>query len=88
MYGYNTAIDVVNATQYNKLYYGPTFGLGLDFRFRHYSNGYWTFAILVPVRNSDPSNYMNNLQNNDNISFSNGLSSVDVSVGYNIILSY
>src|SRR5208283_3104239 len=39
MYGYYAAIDITNATQYNKLFYGPTIGFGLDFRFRRESNG-------------------------------------------------
>ena len=32
MYGYTAVITVKNASQYDKIYYGPTFGAGLEVR--------------------------------------------------------
>jgi hypothetical protein len=87
MYGYNTAIAVVNATQFNKLFYGPTIGFGLDFRFRLQNVGYWSMAILFPIRGSDVDDYINNLQTTQNITFSSTPSPVAVSLGYRFIIN-
>ncbi len=88
MYGYYAAVDVTNATQLNKLFYGPTIGFGLDFRFNRESNGYWSVALLIPIRNTDPQNYINNLVNNDGATSVASLSPVSFSIGYNFIFSY
>ena len=53
MYGYNAAIAVLNASQYNKLFFGPTLGVGIDFHRKSLNRGYWSFALLVPIRNSE-----------------------------------
>lgn len=49
MYGYNAALVVKNAHQFNTLYYGPSFGAGVELR-RRRGNGSWHFAILRPDR--------------------------------------
>lgn len=49
MYGYNAVIKVVDAEQYDKIYYGPTFGAGIEVYARRNTN-YWHVAVLVPVR--------------------------------------
>ncbi len=60
MYGYVAAMKVTdsynNTTVYQKTYYGPTFGLGFDRRGSQYSKGYWSFALLLPIRNSEYQN--------------------------------
>ncbi len=57
MYGYIAAMKVPdindNNTLYQKTFYGPTFGLGCDKRGSQNSKGYWSFALLVPIRNSE-----------------------------------
>jgi len=87
MYGYNSAIVITNATDYSKLFYGPTFGFGMDFRSRRARIGYWTLAILFPIRGSDVSNYIDDLKNNHGATFSNDLSPVAFSIGYRFILN-
>ncbi len=86
MYGYNAAIAVSNATEYNKLFYGPTFGFGIDYRSSKESIGYWSFAILVPIRSSDVDNYIDDLKTNHGATFSSSLSPIGISLGYRFIL--
>jgi hypothetical protein len=85
MYGYNAAVAVTNATQYNKIFYGPSFGFGLDFRGRPEKRGYWSLALLVPVRGSDVDNYLNDLRSKGVVIGS--LPSVAVSIGYRFIIN-
>lgn len=83
MYGYNTAIAVTNATQLSKIFYGPSFGAGVDFRSR--SRAYFTAALLVPIRGSDVDDYMNHLKSMG-VAFTNSLPAVGVSLGYRFVL--
>ena len=82
MYGYNTAIGVTNGEQYNKLFYGTTLGIGLDYRPRRAKKNYWAFSLLFPIRGSDVDNYMTYLEAFHGIVFKNELSSVAISIGY------
>lgn len=85
MYGYNAAIAVKNASKFNKVFYGPTLGFGLDFRPKDKSkNGYWSLALLVPIRNSDVDQYIDDLKNNEGIEFENELLPIGFSIGYRI----
>lgn len=87
MYGYNTAIKVENAIAYNKFFYGATVGVGLDFHSKSASKGYWSIAILVPIRGSEVNNYINDLKNSHGVEFKNNLSPIGFSIGYKIILN-
>ncbi len=86
MYGYNTAIKVKNGESYNKLYYGATVGVGLEFHSKSISRGYWTVAMLVPIRDSDAEQYIDKLKSNPNIEVKNEPWPVVFSVGYKLIL--
>ena len=81
MYGYNTAVFVTNDAQYNKLFYGPTVGGGIDIGSLVAKHGYLSIAVLVPIRNSDPQNYIDELQNMG-VDFKNNLLPVSFSFGY------
>ncbi|MFP5041237.1 hypothetical protein [Parasediminibacterium sp. JCM 36343] len=53
MYGYNAAIKITTVggqTIENSLYYGPSFGVGIERKRRAYKKGCWSFALLVPIR--------------------------------------
>ncbi|HEX3768627.1 MAG TPA: hypothetical protein VHT72_09635 [Puia sp.] len=53
MYGYN-AVGISDADKgLNRIFYGPSFAIGFDLHKRRNSLGYWSFALLVPIRNSD-----------------------------------
>ena len=86
MYGYNTAIKVKNDEGLNKQFYGTTVGVGLDFHSKSKSKGYWTIAILVPIRGSEVKNYIDELKSHPYIKFKNDLWPVAFSVGYRLIL--
>ena len=87
MYGYVTVIKVQNGDQYNKTFYGPTFGLGCDFRSGSSTKGYLTIALLFPVRGPEVQKYINDLKNHYNVDFKNGLIPVTLSVGYMFIIN-
>lgn len=86
MYGYNAAIAVVNAEQYDKLFYGPSFGFGVDIRRKWERREYLSMALLLPVRKKGVREYYNLLQNRG-VEFENFLPPVAISISYNIILN-
>lgn len=87
MYGYNAAISVINASQHNKMYFGPTLGGGIDLRSGRSTRGYWSFAILVPIRNPEVFEYMDSLERDYGVEFQIGLLPVGASVGYRFIIN-
>jgi len=86
MYGYNAAIVISNAEQYNKLFYGPSFGLGFDIRQKWGKRGYMTVALIVPVRNKDVNDYIDQMKDRG-VEFTNNLYPVLFSAGYHIIMN-
>jgi hypothetical protein len=82
MYGYNAAIAVLNASQYNKIFYGPTIGLGIDIGARPNKSGYWSLGLFFPVRGDEVDKYFTDLKNNHNIEIKNSLWPVAISIGY------
>jgi len=81
MYGYNAAIKIENAEGYNKLFYGPSFGFGLDFRSKRMKKGYWTVALLVPIRRSEVNEYIDAMES-DGVEFNTKLLPITYSIGY------
>jgi len=86
MYGYNAAVAVLNESQHNKLFYGPTLGAGIDFHRNPQKRGYWSFAIFVPIRNTEVKEYIETLENDYGADFQNALFPVTVSIGYKFII--
>jgi len=82
MYGYNAAVAVLDNMTYSKFFYGPSFGVGVNLYSRRPRSGYWSLAVLAPVRSPDVNNYINTLKTDDNINFTQTLIPVTVSVGY------
>jgi hypothetical protein len=87
MYGYNAAVHVKDAMQYDKLFYGPTFGIGLDIKASRKNKDYWTLGLLIPVRKPEVDDYIDDLKNNHGVEFSNDLIPVGISIGYRIFLN-
>ena len=87
MYGYNAAIAVMDASQYNKFFYGPTIGVGLDYRANPVSKGYWSMALFVPIRSSEVKDYIDDLKDNHGVEFKTGLIPVAISIGYRFRLN-
>jgi hypothetical protein len=86
MYGYNASIVVANATQYNKLFYGPTIGFGLDIKSTS-NRGYLSVDLLIPIRSSEVQSYIDELKNNHGVEFKNSLLPISISVGYRFVLN-
>ena len=86
MYGYNAAIAVMDKTSLNKLFYGVSFGIGIDTRIKNDKRHYWTFAILVPIRSEDVDQYVDDLKNNEGVEFKNELLPIGFSIGYKYCL--
>jgi hypothetical protein len=86
MYGYNAVIVVKNGSEYDKMFYGPTVGAGIDFRLRPGRSGYWTLGLLIPIRGSNVTNYIDDLKNNHGIDFKNELSPIGISFGYRFVI--
>jgi hypothetical protein len=88
MYGYNAAVAISGSSQFDKLFYGPTLGAGIDLRSKKtFSKGYLSLAIMVPIRNSDAQNYIDLLKNQYGASFTSNLIPIGFSVGYKFILN-
>ena len=85
MYGYNTAIGIKDGEQYNKFFYGTTIGVGLDFKLHR--KGYFTMALLLPLRGQEVQDYLNDLKNNHGVTFKNDLIPVGFSFGYRLMLN-
>jgi hypothetical protein len=86
MYGYNAAVYVANSMQYDKLFYGPSFGAGVDIGAMREGRGYLSLAILIPIRSPDVDNYINSLKTNYGVTFNNTLLPIAFSIGYKIII--
>ncbi len=82
MYGYNTAIVVSNDSDMNKLFYGATFGVGVDIRPKPWRLGYFSCAVLIPIRGDDVDKYIDN----NNLDLETGLIPIGLSFGFNFIL--
>lgn len=86
MYGYNAAIRVPGASQYDKIFYGPTLGGGIDLHSLRHKKGYWSFALLIPIRSADVNHYIDDLKTNHGVTFKNELLPVGFSIGYRFII--
>ncbi|HVU56561.1 MAG TPA: hypothetical protein VHD83_15960 [Puia sp.] len=82
MYGYNAAVHVSGASQYDKMFYGPSFGLGFDLGSHEEDKGQFSFAIFVPIRSPNPNDYMDYLKDNYGIGFKNKILPIGFSIGY------
>lgn len=96
MYGYNAVIKVKieepysmmrDRDRYNRIYYGATLGFGLDVKSAWPGpTGYWTFALLVPIRSSEVYDYIDKLENNNGVDFKQKLFPIAISIGYRVII--
>jgi hypothetical protein len=86
MYGYNAAVKVMDEPEFDKLFYGPSAGGGIDLRFRG-NKSYFSFGIIVPFRDNEVDEYMDMLEQEHNINFESGLIPVTISFGFKIIIT-
>lgn len=86
MYGYHSAVQIDGNTDLNKLFYGPTFGAGIDWRVGKLRKNYIALALTVPLRNGDEKEYKQMLINNYGAQFTNDFLPVGLSIGYRLRL--
>ncbi|MBP6411114.1 MAG: hypothetical protein KA313_08455 [Pseudarcicella sp.] len=67
MYGYNLVYVIEGAEQLNKVFYGPSLGIGWDSKYYPGSPGYFTLGIILPFRSKESEEYYNILTSNPNI---------------------
>jgi hypothetical protein len=82
MYGTNTAIMIIDASEYNKIYLGPTFGAGVEMRFGKQKVNGLNVALLYPVRSQEYKNDIDALNRNPYIESIDEPLPVGISVGY------
>lgn len=82
MYGYNTVYKIRNGGSYNKMFFGPTIGMGIETPLRPHRTGYWSFALLVPIRSAEALNYRDYLKSSAFITIEQDLLPVAFSIGY------
>ena len=81
MYGYNTGLIISNDSDLSKIFYGGTVGFGFDFKSTK-RKSYWTLGLLIPIRNEEVFDYMDYLEDEENVDFQKDLSPILISIGY------
>jgi hypothetical protein len=84
MYGYNAVIIVEGADEWNKAYYGPSFGGGIELNFSNKQN-FMNFGLLIPLRPQNYRDAMDALLSNPSIEMTEALP-FTISVGYHFKL--
>jgi hypothetical protein len=87
MYGYNAAIKVSGTAQYSKIFDGFSFGAGIDYRASSKEAGYWSVAVLIPIRSPEVKDYIYDLENNHGLTVQQKLSPIGISIGYHFRLN-
>lgn len=82
MYGYNTVFKIKNLGTLNKIYYGPSFGLGLETAVKPKKAGVWAFAVYLPIRSQEALDYQKYLKSLPYLSIENELLPIAISIGY------
>ncbi|NJO69042.1 MAG: hypothetical protein HC830_06910 [Bacteroidetes bacterium] len=86
MYGYNAGIVIADGKEFNKLFYGPTIGMGIDYKYRPDQPFYWSVGVNIPFRGTKVQDYIEDLEKNHNIKMTTNLLPVTFSFGVKFIL--
>ncbi len=86
MYGTNAAIKVEGLSEYDEVYTGGTFGLGIKINSRRREGNFWDFGLLLPLRSSSYNNDVKRAKNDSRISEFTEAWPVTLVVGYNFTL--
>ena len=81
MYGYNAGIKVENAPALNKVFYGPSLGLGFDYKFSSSRMGFFSASIIFPLR-FKAREYMSKMENEYSAEMKKDFWPVLFSMGY------
>ncbi|OFX18275.1 MAG: hypothetical protein A2033_17660 [Bacteroidetes bacterium GWA2_31_9] len=86
MYGANSSIHINGASQYNKVYYGYTYGGGFEFRFGRFKDVGFDIDFSVPLRSNDFVKDYNKILNNKTIIVYNYPPKLTIGIGFHIQL--
>ena len=86
MFGTNSVIKVVGLSEYDKVYTGATFGMGIKINSTRKEGNYWDIGLLVPVRSSNFHDDETRMQNDSRIASYTAPWPVLFCVGYNFNL--
>ena len=81
MYGSNAYIVVENASEYDKVYYGLSGGMGIEIHSRKNTKNFWNLALLLRIFSDSYNKDFRDLKNNPNIQ-TEELSNFTISLGY------
>ena len=82
MYGYNTVFKIQGMSSLNKMFYGPSVGVGFETPVRPNKTGFWSFSLLLPIRSTEALDYYDQLKQNPNVTIKSALQSFALSIGY------
>lgn len=82
MYGYNAGIIVKGTDRYNQLYYGATFGGGLEIHGRRRAERYLSVQLLFPQRPQAFEDDLEAIERNPNVTLEREPWDVTIAVGY------
>jgi hypothetical protein len=80
MYGYNGVIKIQGASQFDKIYYGPSISGGIQLKTK--GSSYFSAELVVPFRSKSFYNDWDALKNQSNITVKNAPLPVTISIGY------
>jgi hypothetical protein len=81
MYGYNATIKIQNASEYDKVYYGPSVSGGIEIHFGGRPN-FMNIELVVPFRSQDFHDDWDTIKQQPNISIVADPLPVAFSIGY------
>jgi hypothetical protein len=86
MYGYQSSVFVIDATEFNKIFNGPSIAIGADEFRKPGKHSYFSAYIVLPFRNSEASNYVQELRQRG-VQFKNpSFPEVMISIAFRFIL--
>jgi len=86
MYGTNAAIRVKGLSEYDEVYTGSSFGLGVKVNSNKTEGNYWDFGLLLPITTSEFDEEEQLVKNDPRVSGFTTASPVLIVIGYNFSL--
>lgn len=82
MYGYNAVIIVEGASQYNDTYFGPSLGVGVEWRAGKKITSVWNFEIIIPFRSQEFNDDWDAIKDNPDFDVKSDVLPIGISLGY------
>ena len=82
MYGYNAFIKIKGASEYNKIYYGPSLSLGIEIRAKKRMENYFNLELILPFRPKEFTDDLDVIKNDPDIKIYSEPLPILFSIGY------